>query len=49
MARQRKQWREQGQRTGHWFSVDEAARAVDEPELQDMIERFGRMLGVKSA
>lgn len=49
VARQRKRWREQGQRIGHWFSIEDAARAVDEPELQDMIARFGRMLGDKAA
>ena len=44
VARQRKRWPEQGQRTGHWFSVAEAAEAVDEPELQDIILRFGQRL-----
>ena len=47
--RQRKHWREQGQRTGHWFSVEAAAQAVDEPELQDLIARFGRMLSKTAA
>jgi 8-oxo-dGTP pyrophosphatase MutT (NUDIX family) len=44
VARQRKRWPEQGQRTGHWFSVEEAAEAVDEPELQDLILSFGQSL-----
>jgi 8-oxo-dGTP pyrophosphatase MutT (NUDIX family) len=38
---QRKRWREQGQRIGHWFPVMEAAAMVDEPELQQLIEAFG--------
>ena len=33
-------WREQGQRTARWFTPDEAAEAVDEPELKAMILRF---------
>lgn len=41
-VRQRKHWREQGQRTAHWFPVEEAAEQVHEPELQDLIARFGR-------
>jgi 8-oxo-dGTP pyrophosphatase MutT (NUDIX family) len=34
-------WREQGERTGHWFSIEEAAEAVEEPELQALIRGFG--------
>ena len=37
-------WREKGQRTLHWFTIGEAAEAVSEPELQDLIETFGRTL-----
>jgi 8-oxo-dGTP pyrophosphatase MutT (NUDIX family) len=44
VVRQRKRWPEQHQRTGHWFTAAEAARAVDEPELQDLIDRFGRVV-----
>jgi 8-oxo-dGTP pyrophosphatase MutT (NUDIX family) len=45
VLRQRKRWPEQQQRTAHWHTVAEAAAAVDEPELQALIERFGRLLG----
>ncbi|QUD88601.1 NUDIX hydrolase [Phenylobacterium montanum] len=41
---QRKRWREQGQRTVRWFPVEEAAAAVKEPELQDLIAVFGHHL-----
>ena len=34
------QWPEQGQRELRWFSVPEAARAVDEPDLQAIIAAF---------
>jgi 8-oxo-dGTP pyrophosphatase MutT (NUDIX family) len=43
VERQRKRWPEQHQRTAHWFSVAEAAESVDEPELQALIARFGRL------
>ena len=49
VVRQRKRWPEQGQRTGHWFSVPEAAEAVDEPELQELILRFGQDLAQNPA
>jgi 8-oxo-dGTP pyrophosphatase MutT (NUDIX family) len=41
---QRKRWREQGQRTARWFSFSEAATAVQERELQDLICVFGYSL-----
>jgi 8-oxo-dGTP pyrophosphatase MutT (NUDIX family) len=34
-------WREQGERTGRWFAVQDAAEAVEEPELQALIRAFG--------
>lgn len=34
------QWPEQGQRELRWFSLADAAQAVDEPDLQDIIARF---------
>ena len=34
------QWPEKGQRELRWFSVAEAAKAVDEPELQSIIAAF---------
>ena len=33
-------WPEQGQRTMKWFSVPEAAEAVDEPDLKDIIRKL---------
>jgi 8-oxo-dGTP pyrophosphatase MutT (NUDIX family) len=45
VERQRKHWREQHQRTAHWFNVEEAAEAVREPELQALIARFGGLAG----
>ncbi|MEJ7933290.1 DUF47 family protein [Sphingobium sp. AN558] len=37
---QLKQWPEQGQRELRWFPVAEAARVVDEPDLQSIIAAF---------
>ena len=33
-------WPEQGQRLLQWFSLREAAKAVQEPELKDIIRKF---------
>jgi 8-oxo-dGTP pyrophosphatase MutT (NUDIX family) len=33
-------WPEQGQRRLQWFSVAEAAEAVDEPDLKDIIRKL---------
>jgi 8-oxo-dGTP pyrophosphatase MutT (NUDIX family) len=44
VARQRKRWREQGQRVLHWFSALEAADLVDEPSLRDLILVFAAMV-----
>ena len=33
-------WPEQGQRTLQWFSIPEAAEAVQEPELKDIIRKL---------
>jgi 8-oxo-dGTP pyrophosphatase MutT (NUDIX family) len=41
VVRQRRRWPEQRQRTAHWFTRDQAATAVDEPELHELIRRFG--------
>ena len=38
---QRKRWREQGQRVLRWLSPAEAADAVVEPELKEILLRFG--------
>jgi predicted phosphate transport protein (TIGR00153 family) len=34
------EWEEQGQRERRWFTLSEAADAVDEPDLQALIRRF---------
>lgn len=34
-------WKEQGQRERRWFSLDEAAKAVDEEDLGNLIRSFG--------
>ena len=38
---QHRDWPEQGQRTCQWFSVPEAAEAVQEPELKQIIRKLG--------
>ena len=40
VRRQREHWREQDQRTLQWFAAEEAAAAVEEPELQALIDEF---------
>lgn len=37
---QHPEWPERGQRRLQWFSVSEAAEAVDEPELKDIIRKL---------
>ena len=37
---QHKDWPEQGQRKLQWFSIPEAAEAVQEPELKDIIRKL---------
>lgn len=34
-------WKEKGMRERQWFAAAEAARLVDEPDLGDIIRRFG--------
>ena len=40
VLRQRKSWPEKDQRVTQWFSPDEAARLVEEPELSALIKTF---------
>jgi 8-oxo-dGTP pyrophosphatase MutT (NUDIX family) len=40
VTRQRDRWREMDQRTLQWFPAEEAAVAVEEPELQALIDDF---------
>ncbi len=35
-------WKEQSQRERRWFNLAEAAAAVDEPDLRDLIRSFGQ-------
>jgi 8-oxo-dGTP pyrophosphatase MutT (NUDIX family) len=37
-------WPEQGERVGRWFSLDDAANAVDEPELGELIRELPKHL-----
>lgn len=37
---QKRKWPERGLRDGRWFTPEDAAAAVDEPELRDLITRF---------
>jgi 8-oxo-dGTP pyrophosphatase MutT (NUDIX family) len=40
VAKQRKKWRERGQRVTKWFDPATAAELVHEPELQELILNF---------
>ena len=40
VVKQRTHWREQGERTVHWFTPAEAAELVEEPELSELILGF---------
>lgn len=49
VLRQRKQWREKGQRVAHWFPANEAADNVDEEGLREIILAFaGAVRGAQS-
>ena len=48
VERQRGRWPEQDQRTVQWFPADEAALAVDEPELKSLIAQFTRDAGAEA-
>lgn len=41
VAREHDHWLEHHQRARAWFSAAQAAEAVSEPELKELIERFG--------
>jgi len=36
----KRNWKERAERKRHWFSVKSAARAVDEPELADLLRQL---------
>jgi uncharacterized protein Yka (UPF0111/DUF47 family)/8-oxo-dGTP pyrophosphatase MutT (NUDIX family) len=42
VSREYPSWKEQSQRERRWFSLTEAAEAVDESDLRDLIRSFGR-------
>jgi predicted phosphate transport protein (TIGR00153 family) len=41
VSRELSEWKEQSQRERRWFSLSEAADAVDEPDLRHLIRSFG--------
>jgi 8-oxo-dGTP pyrophosphatase MutT (NUDIX family) len=49
VSRQLKVWPEMGERTTRWFSVHEAAAAVNEAELRELISTFEQTLAAKLA
>lgn len=44
VRQQRKRWPEQGEREGRWFSPEDAAAAVDEPDLAALIRGLDAMV-----
>lgn len=44
VAERLESWPEQGQRVGRWFSIEDAANAVDEPELGALIRELPKHL-----
>lgn len=44
VTKQKKKWPEKDERTTRWFTPDEAASAVDESDLADLIRSFGATL-----
>ena len=48
VERQRKSWPERHERDLRWFTVAEAAEAVDEPELRELIGAFSAATGRES-
>jgi len=44
-----KNWPEQSQRVGFWFSIESAASAVQEEELSELILRFGAAMAERHA
>ncbi|HVF37490.1 MAG TPA: DUF47 family protein [Sphingomicrobium sp.] len=41
VSRELDEWKEKGERNRRWFSLSEAAQAVEEPDLADLIRSFG--------
>jgi uncharacterized protein len=42
VSRELREWKEKDERKRRWFSLNEAAEAVEEPDLRDLIRSFGR-------
>jgi 8-oxo-dGTP pyrophosphatase MutT (NUDIX family) len=40
VERQRHKWREKSERKTRWLPLEQALKAIDEPELRMLIERF---------
>ena len=49
VTKQRAKWIEMDQRKRRWFAIGEAASAVDEVELGELIHRFGEGHGPRPA
>ena len=51
VSRELKSWPEKDERTRRWFSIEEAAAAVEEPELQALIRAVAASIlaGIKAA
>jgi 8-oxo-dGTP pyrophosphatase MutT (NUDIX family) len=49
VEKQLKNWREKGQREAQWFTLEEAADAVQEPELAALLRDLARKSTEKSA
>ena len=45
VSAQKHTWPEKEERALQWFDIDEAAEAVDEPELADLIRKLGKQAG----
>jgi 8-oxo-dGTP pyrophosphatase MutT (NUDIX family) len=49
VAKQRGSWPEKSERTTRWFALEEAAQAVEESDLGELILEFGARAGKASA
>jgi 8-oxo-dGTP pyrophosphatase MutT (NUDIX family) len=49
VRRQLKQWPEKDEREGRWFTPDEAAKAVEEPDLAEIIRHLDEQVTPSSA
>jgi 8-oxo-dGTP pyrophosphatase MutT (NUDIX family) len=47
VERQRKSWPEMSERVTRWFTPEEAAELVDEPELSDLIAQYAEKIQSK--